>query len=160
MHVFGQTNGEDSIYQSSADEWHRDVLLAKSAVEDTISKMPTPLRVEGCCVGYQFWKISDDPRFPDTLGDYCRSVRQIRLFLPNIRSNVVRMAMSSPEKWLPLTFTSLVIIWARKVTWKPGDCRANAGERFGKTPTITPAAERSQFRLADHALSLPGYFSL
>jgi hypothetical protein len=63
----------DPIYRSSADEWHRDVLLAKSAVEDTISKMPTPLRVEACCAGYQFWKVDDDPRHPDSLGDYTRS---------------------------------------------------------------------------------------
>ena len=77
----------DPIHQSSADEWHRDVLLAKSAVEDTISKMPTPLRVEACCVGYQFWKISDDPRNPDTLGGYTRSIRRIRLFLLNIRKH-------------------------------------------------------------------------
>ena len=28
----------DSIFQSSEDEWRRDVLLAKSAVENTISK--------------------------------------------------------------------------------------------------------------------------
>ena len=75
----------DSISQSSEDEWRRDVLLAKSAVEDTISKMPTPLRVEACCVGYQFWKIRDDPRGSDCLGDYCRSVPQIRLFLSTIR---------------------------------------------------------------------------
>jgi hypothetical protein len=75
----------DSIYRSSEDEWRRDVLLAKSAVEDTISKMPTPLRVEACCVGYQFWKIRDDPRGSDCLGDYCRSVPQIRLFLSTIR---------------------------------------------------------------------------
>jgi hypothetical protein len=48
------------------------------------------------------------------------------------------MAMNSPSWWLPLTFTSLVIIWAcRKVTWKTGDCRANAGERLGKTQTPT-----------------------
>jgi hypothetical protein len=75
----------DSINQSSEDEWHRDVLLAKSAVEDTISKMPTPLRVEACCVGYQFWKISDDPRDPDCLGGYTRSIQRIRLFLSAIR---------------------------------------------------------------------------
>jgi hypothetical protein len=75
----------DSIYQSSEDEWRRDVLLAKSAVENTISKMPTPLRVEACCVGYQFWKTRDDPRGPDCLGDYCRSIPQIRLFLSTIK---------------------------------------------------------------------------
>lgn len=75
------------MYQSLTDEWSRDVLLAKSAVEDTISKMATPLRVEACCVGYQFWKIkiSDDKRFPNTLGDYCGSVAVIRIFLSAIR---------------------------------------------------------------------------
>ena len=77
----------DPIYQSSADEWNRDVLLAKSAIEDVISKMATPLRVEACCVGYQFRKISDDPRSPDTLGDYCREAPQIRLFLSAIREH-------------------------------------------------------------------------
>jgi hypothetical protein len=77
----------DPIYQSSADEWNRDVLLAKSLIEDAISKMPTPLRVEACCVGYQFWEICDDPRSPDNLGDYSRSLQRIRLFLSNIRKH-------------------------------------------------------------------------
>jgi Zincin-like metallopeptidase len=75
----------DFELQSSADEWTRDVLLAKAAIEDTISKMPTPLRIEACCVGYQFWKIRREPRDPDCLGDYARAIPQIRLFLSNIR---------------------------------------------------------------------------
>jgi Zincin-like metallopeptidase len=75
----------DSKLESSADEWTRDVLLAKSAIEDTISKMPMPLRVEACCVGYQFWKVRREPRDPDCLGDYARAIPQIRLFLSNIR---------------------------------------------------------------------------
>ena len=60
-------------------------MLAKSAVEDTISKMPTPLRVEACCAGYQLWKVDDDPRHPNSLGDYTRSIKMIRLFLSTIR---------------------------------------------------------------------------
>src|SRR5262245_9995537 len=63
----------------------RDVLLAKSVIEDVISKMSTPLRVEACCVGYQLWKISDDPCRPSTLGGYTRSIQRIRLFLSNSR---------------------------------------------------------------------------
>jgi hypothetical protein len=75
----------DSIYQSSEDEWRQDVLLAKSVIEDAISKMSTPLRVEACCVGYQLWKISEDARYADSLGTYTRSIQRIRLFLSNIR---------------------------------------------------------------------------
>ena len=41
--------------------------------------------LRACCVGYQFWKIRDDPRGSDCLGDYRRSVPQIRLFLSTIR---------------------------------------------------------------------------
>jgi hypothetical protein len=85
MRVSAKRIESASIYQSSEDEWHRDVLLAKSVIEDLISKMATPLRVEACCVGYQLWKISEDPRYADSLGAYNRSIQRIRLFLSNIR---------------------------------------------------------------------------
>src|SRR5262245_60121753 len=129
----------DSIYQSSEDEWHKDVLLAKSVIEDVISKMSTPLRVEACCVGYQLWKISEDPRYADSLGTYNRSIQRIRLFLSNIREQ----CSENGDEFSELVVTTYLHELGHHLGMRESHLKnwgivgPNAGERLGKTTTTT-----------------------